>query len=245
MKEFLNLPVVGPDQALQQVEKSDLSPAQAALSRKLIQESRSFLYRFKDTNEQLLILDVIRFLNHRIETPLMQMIGEELSQKIAPFEPDLILTAPSSGNIPAFATAWNLPTKPPVIYAPKGTPITMKDGEVYQASSRSYTHGGTVDLTVAKECLPSNLKVAICDDFLDTGKTAADLAQIVTAAGSTVVAFFFVIEKPFAGRETLLATGFTNEQIISLITIESMQPGKLKLAGFDSWFTLRRNGNSL
>ena len=168
----------------------------------------------------------------------MAAIGAELAEKITPCNPDIILTAPSSGNIPAITTALHLNTQPDVVYAPKGVPITMT--EVYQAKSRSYTHGKSVDLTVAKDCLLPNQRVAICDDFLDTGKTAEDLLNIVKQAQSVVTCFFFVIEKPFGGRQQLKSLGYSDEQIISLIKIDSLRPGKLKLNGFEAWFSLKR-----
>lgn len=238
MDDFPNLSVLAPTAVLQAISASTLTRAQKLLSASLVTQSRSFNFTLE--GKELLILDVTHFLNHRINTKLMEAIGEELAQTIAPCDPDLILTAPSSGNIPAVATALQLPKKPDVLYAPKGMPITMEAGKVYQANSRSYTYGKSVNLTVAHDCLPKGSKVAICDDFLDTGKTGVDLNTIVTQAQAHTVCFFFLIEKPFGGRELLKKAGFNDSQIISLITIESMRPGKLKLAGFNYWFELAR-----
>ncbi|OGG04137.1 hypothetical protein A2Z33_03165 [Candidatus Gottesmanbacteria bacterium RBG_16_52_11] len=239
MRDYPDLPVLQPNEALQSISASVLSRAQKLLAASLVTQSRSFVHTLKDIGEDLLILDVTHFLNHRINTRLIDAIGEELAEKVAMFSPDLILTAPSSGNIPAIATASHLPNQPDIIYAPKGTPITMT--QVYRASSRSYTHGKSVDLTVARDCLPADTRVAVCDDFLDTGRTGMDLTDIITQAKAVVAVFFFVIEKPFGGRDSLKAAGFADEQIISLIQIDSMRPGKLKLAGFDSWFQLTRS----
>lgn len=238
MDDYLQLPIIGASKALEVISSSALSKAQKLLAASLVTQSRSFEYFMNNSQESLLILDVTHFLNHKISTRLMEAIGEELGKMIAPSEPDIILTAPSSGNIPAIATALHMESKPEIIYAPKGMPITMT--EVYQSQSRSYTHGKSVDLTVAKDCLPAHQKVAICDDFLDTGKTGIDLLEIVKQAKSEVTCFFFVIEKPFGGRELLRKAGFSDEHILSLIKIESMRPGKLKLSGFDYWFELVR-----
>lgn len=238
MDDFPNLPLAPPKQALEIISASSFSRAQKLLAASLVTQSRSFNYELE--GQDLLILDVTHFLNHRINTRLMEAIGEELAYAISIFDPDLILTAPSSGNIPAIATALKLPKKPDVIYAPKGMPITMEEGKVYQAQSRSYTHGKSVFLTVANDCLPKGAKVAICDDFLDTGKTGVDLNTIVLQAQAQTKCFFFLIEKPFGGRALLKKEGFADEQIISLITIESMRSGKLKLAGFNYWFELAR-----
>jgi xanthine phosphoribosyltransferase len=238
MEDFPNLPIKNPHESLQKISQSALSRGQKLLLASLIAQARVFIYRFPNTTEDLLILDVTHFLNHRINTKLITAIGEELATAISIFNPELILTAPSSGNIPAIATATQLPNMPDIIYAPKGMPITINDA--YQSKSRSYTHGGSVDLTVSRDCLPANTKVAICDDFLDTGKTALDLINIVKQAQANISALFFVIEKPFGGREELIKSGIPNEQIISLIKIDSMRPGKLKINGFDFWFELTR-----
>ena len=168
MEDYPKLPILSSSDSLEAISSSSFSRAQKLLASSLVTQARSFECQMPDTNNTLLILDVTHFLNHRINTKLIEAIGEELAEAISIFTPSLILTAPSSGNIPAIATALHLPAKPDVIYAPKGMPITMTD--VYQAQSRSYTHGKTVDLTVAKDCLPDGATIAICDDFLDTGK---------------------------------------------------------------------------
>ncbi len=238
MEDYPDLPIAQPKEALQMISASALSRGQKLLSSSLVTGSRSFTYTPSDASQSFLVLDVTHFLNHRINTRLLMAIGEELAVAASILEPDIILTAPSSGNIPAIATAIHLSPMPDVIYAPKGIPITMR--QVYQAQSRSYTHGKVVDLTVAKDCLPEGSRVLICDDFLDTGKTALDLVTIAYQAGATVVGFCFVIEKPFGGRAALRDAGFADSQIISLLAIDSMRPGKLKVAGFNYWFELTR-----
>lgn len=238
MEDYPNIPIIEPKEALQTISSSPLSRAQKLLASSLVTQGRSFIFTPKESGESFLVLDVTHFLNHRINTKLLMSIGEELGAAVTMLQPDIILTAPSSGNIPAIATAIHLDPTPDVIYAPKGQPITIE--EAYHATSRSYTHGKSVDLTVAKDCLPTGARVLICDDFLDTGKTAVDLLHIVAEAGSIPVGFCFVIEKPFGGREKLKESGFTDGQIISLLTIDSMRPGKLKIEGFDAWFALVR-----
>lgn len=238
MDDYAHLPLLSSADALRVISEAPISVAQKLLSSSLITQSRSFVYT-PEGKESFLVLDVTHFLNHRINTKLIAAAGEELAALLTPFDPDIILTAPSSGNIPAITTALCMPRRPDVIYAPKGTAITMTD--VIQAHSRSYTHGGEVNLTVAKDCFPPGARVAIGDDFLDTGRTVVDLINIVSQAQGAAVAFFFVIEKPFGGRALLREAGFVDEQIISLIKIDSMRPGKLKLHGFDSWFSLVRS----
>ena len=152
MNDFPSLAILAPKEALNAISRSHYSRAQKLLASSLVTQSRSFIHHVKDTGENLLILDVTHFLNHRINTKLIASIGEELAQSISLFQPDLILTAPSSGNIPSIATAIHMDPMPDILYAPKGQPITISDA--YQAKSRSYTHGASVDLTVATDCLP-------------------------------------------------------------------------------------------
>lgn len=238
MEDYPDLPIIEPKDALQLISSSGLSRAQKLLASSLVTQSRSFIYTPQGSTESLLVLDVTHFLNHRINTKLLVTIGEELAAAASILTPDIILTAPSSGNIPAIATAIHLDPPPDIIYAPKGQPITID--EAYHATSRSYTHSKVVDLTVSKDCLPQGARVLICDDFLDTGKTSLDLVAIAQQAGATPVGFCFVIEKPFGGRAAIRNAGFAESQIISLLTIDSMRPGKLKLRGFDAWFSLVR-----
>jgi len=238
MRDFARLPTAAANDALRMISDADITLAQKLLSSSLVTQSRSFLYHMKENPQPLLVLDVTHFLNHRINTRLIQAIGEELALRVADLQPDVILTAPSSGNIPAIAIAQNLEHFPDVIYAPKGVPITMT--ETYQTTSRSYTHGAEVPLVVARDCLSPGTRVLICDDFLDTGKTATDLLDIIRSADAVPVGCAFVIEKPFHGRETIRAAGIDDSHVHSLVSIESMRPGKLKIAGFDYWFSLVR-----
>jgi xanthine phosphoribosyltransferase len=238
MEDYPFLPLLAPQEALKVISSSPHSKAQKLLAASLVTQGRIFTYRFPKTIDDLMILDVTHFLNHRINTKLLMAIGEELAAETSLFTPNLVLTAPSSGNIPAVATASFLPGIPDVIYAPKGLPITMQ--EIYQAKSRSYTQGKSVYLTVAKDCISPESRIAICDDFLDTGNTALDLLSIVKQAGAQAICAFFVIEKPFGGREALVRAGIPNEAIISLVKIDSLRPGKIKLYGYDYWFELVR-----
>ncbi len=238
MKDYPELPVTEAKAALQLISSSDYSRAQKLLASALVTQSRSFEYHLKGSESPLLVLDVTHFLNHRINTRLIDAIGEELAFMVANLQPDIILTAPSSGNIPSVAIAANLPSMPDIIYAPKGMPITIQDA--YKTQSRSYTHGMSVPLVVAKDCLPPGSRVLICDDFLDTGKTTTDLLAIIREANAIPVGCVFVIEKPFLGRERVKQAGFRDDEIYSLVTIDSMRPGKLKLKGFNYWFSLVR-----
>lgn len=238
MEDFPDLPVVPPNKALEIISASVLSRAQKLLSASLVTQAVIVPFRYPKSSKELLNIDVSHFLNHRVNTKLIGAIGEELAAAISLFTPDLVLTAPSSGNFLALAAATFLPGIPDVIYAPKGMPINQNNA--YQIRSHSYTHGKQVQLSVATDCLPPGSKVAICDDFLDTGRTTMELMDITTQAMAQTVTAFFVIEKPFNGRQNLISVGIPSEAIISLIRIDSMRPGRIKLSGFDYWFEMTR-----
>jgi xanthine phosphoribosyltransferase len=238
MQDFPNIPVIPPQDALKIISASPISKAQKLLTSSIITQARIFPFRYPKTHKDLLTIDVSHFLNHRVNTKLINAIAEEMAAQISLFTPDLILTAPSTGNFLALATAAYLPGIPDVIYTPKGASINQDNA--YQTRSHSFVHGKKVKLMISTECLPPLSKVAVCDDFLDTGETIINLIDIITQANARVVTAFFVIEKPFGGRETLTRAGIPPEAVVSLIKIESLRPGKLKLEGFDYWFELIR-----
>jgi len=238
MEDYLNLPLLLPPEALALISSSAMSRAQKLLSASLVTQSLITPYRYPKSHKDILNIDVSHFLNHRINTKLIGAIGEELAQEISLFTPDLVFTAPSSGNFLALATATFLPGIPDVIYAPKGIPLSQNTA--YQINSHSFRYGKKVKLSVAADCLPTGAKVAICDDFLDTGRTMMELMDIISQAQARTVTAFFVIEKPFNGRSNLVSLGIPNEAIVSLVKIDSLRPRKIKLAGFNYWFELMR-----
>lgn len=238
MEDYLSLPVLEPSESLQIISDSPLSRAQKLLSASLVTQSLISPFRYPGNHRDILNIDVSHFLNHRINTKLIGAIGEELAAQVSLFTPDLVFTAPSSGNFLALASATFLPGIPDVIYAPKGTPLTQNTA--YQADSHSFRHGKKVQFSVAADCLPPGARVAVCDDFLDTGRTVMELMEIVRIAQAQTICAFFVIEKPFHGRQNLIQLGIPDQAIVSLVKIEAMRPGKIKLAGFDCWFGLKR-----
>lgn len=203
MNEYPRIPIIEPKEALQMISTASQTVAQKLLASSLVTQSRSFV---DDKNFQ--VLDVTHFLNARINTKLLQAIGEELALIVSSFEPNIIFT--TSGNISSLSIALNIPQRPDVIYAQDSMHLT------------------------------EGMRVIICDDFLDTGKSTLDLLQKIHDANCVPIGFCYVLEKPFSGRQVLLEAGFTDNQIVSLVTIDSMRPGKLKLNGYDSWFSLLR-----
>ena len=174
------------------------------------------------------ILKIDHFLNHRIEPAFMTALGRALAERIAPFAPDLVLTAEASGIAPALVTALALDV--PLVYAKKYAPVVEPP-----ALSRivpSPTKGGEMRLVVAARYLAPGARVALVDDFLANGKTALALSEIVAEAGATTVVAGFFVEKLFQhGRGPLVDLGIP---IATLAQVERLSAGRVIIAGVDA-----------
>ena len=147
------------------------------------------------------ILKVDSFVNHQVDSILMEACGEELARRFAGIGATKVLTAEISGIAPALMTAKFL--KLPVVYARKSKPVTMPD-QVYLTLAPSHTKGRMVELIVSPEYLANGEKVLIIDDFLASGATILGLARLAKAAGADLVGIGALIEKTFeGGREVL------------------------------------------
>lgn len=171
------------------------------------------------------IVRIDHFLNHRIEPLFMRDLGQAMAERIHHFQPDLILTAESSGIAPALATASVLNL--PLVYAKKYTP----DGPPPPLARiiASPTRGNEIMLRVAEGYLTAGMRVALVDDFLARGGTALALADIVAEAGAELVVAGFVVEKQFQdGRAGLVQRG---RPIATLAQIMQLQAGRVVMAG--------------
>ncbi len=171
------------------------------------------------------ILKIDHFLNHRIEPAFMAAMGRALAERIAPFAPDVLLSAEASGIAPALATALALDI--PLVYAKKYAPVVEPP-----ALSRvvpSPTKGGETRLVVAARYLTAGMRVAIVDDFLANGRTALALSEIIADAGAQTVVAGFLVEKLFQqGRAGLLERGIP---IVTLAQVARLEGGQVIMAG--------------
>lgn len=150
------------------------------------------------------ILRIDHFLNHRIEPAFMAAMGEALAARLAPFQPDLILTAEASGIAPALAVSSALGV--PLLYAKKYAPVV--EPPALSRLVTSPTKGSDYRLVIASRFLAAGTRVALVDDFLANGRTAVALAEMAIEAGCRVVAAGFIVEKRFqGGRGPLEALG--------------------------------------
>lgn len=138
------------------------------------------------------IIGMTSFLNHQVDAPLLKWVGEEFARRFKLLEPTKILTAETSGLLPAISMAMALGI--PMVYARKQRPVTMVE-EPYVAEAESHTKGGKVRLFVAPEFLLATDRAVIIDDVLATAVTSLALANIVQQSGATLVGVGAVIEK--------------------------------------------------
>ncbi len=164
------------------------------------------------------ILKVDGFINHQLDSQLMQAIGQEFAHCFGALQATKILTAETSGIAPALATGMALGL--PVLFARKHQPLTMAPNP-YRQVAESHTHGRQVELIVSPEFLLSSDRVLIVDDFLATAQTIHALVKLVEQSGAQLVGIGAVIEKAFEGGRAALE--YLNVPVCSLAVIERVE----------------------
>ena len=168
------------------------------------------------------IIKVDGFLNHRIDTELMDHIAEEFGKHFNMDEVTMILTAEASGIALAAVCAYKYGI--PMVYAKKAKSDNIEGG-LYQSDICSYTYKKKVTLLVSKEWMSADDKVLIIDDFMANGEAMRGLCDIVEAAGATLVGIGCAVEKGFQGGGDRLRAAGVN--LKSLAIIESAEPGNI------------------
>lgn len=165
------------------------------------------------------VLKVDSFLNHQMDTELIDEIGRELYRRFKDCGVTKILTIEASGIALAYATArcFGLP----FVFAKKSKSVNI-DGDVYVAEVESFTHKCTNRVIVSKKFLSPGERVLIIDDFLANGCALEGLISIVQAAGAEVAGIGIAIEKGFQeGGDRIRSLGYRLE---SLAIVEAMDP---------------------
>lgn len=140
------------------------------------------------------VLKVDSFLNHQMDTMLMEEIGREFKRRFGHKPVTKVLTIEASGiGIAAFvAREFGVP----MVFAKKTQSINL-DGEMYVAEVESFTHKNKNQVIVSKKYLNEGEHVLIIDDFLANGCALQGLISIVESAGAVVEGCGIVIEKGF------------------------------------------------
>ena len=165
------------------------------------------------------IIKVDGFLNHRVDTELLEHIADEFGRRFDMSRVTVILTAEASGI--ALATVVAHRFGKPMIFAKKAKSDNIEGG-LYQSDIYSYTYKKKVTLLVSKEWLSSSDRVLIIDDFMAKGYAMQGLIDIVKAAGAELVGIGVAVEKGFQhGGDALREKGYP---IHSLAVIEEATP---------------------
>ncbi|MCI9121065.1 MAG: xanthine phosphoribosyltransferase [Oscillibacter sp.] len=168
------------------------------------------------------IIKVDGFLNHRVDTGLMERIADEFGRHFNMDGITVILTAEASGIALASIVAQRF--QKPMIFAKKAKSDNIEGG-LYQSDIFSYTYKKKVTLLVSKEWLHAEDKVLIVDDFMANGEAVRGLCDIVEAAGAELVGIGCAVEKGFQGGGDRLREAGVN--LHSLAVIESAKPGNI------------------
>lgn len=142
------------------------------------------------------IIKVDGFLNHRVDTKLMEEIAEQFAEIFDISKITAVLTAEASGIPVASICAHKFGV--PLIFAKKAKSDNIENG-LYKSELFSYTYRKTVTMIVSTEWLKPEDHVLIIDDFMAMGNAVTALIDIVGQAGCTLEGIGVVVEKGFQG----------------------------------------------
>ena len=166
------------------------------------------------------VLKVGSFLNHQLDTALLDEMGAEWARLFAGKPINKILTIKASGIGIACIAARHF-NNAPVVFAKKAKSINLT-GDQYMTKVQSFTHGKVFDVIVEKRLLTPQDHVLIIDDFMAMGAAMNGLLELCEQANVTVEGIGIAIEKGFQpGGKQLRERGY---QVESLAIIESMDP---------------------
>ena len=140
------------------------------------------------------ILKVDSFLNHQIDTVLLEELAREWKRLFKNEEITKVLTIEASGIALACFVAKEFGC--PLVFAKKAQTRNIA-GDVYTAKVESFTHGRIYDVILSKQFLSSDDKVLVIDDFLANGAALLGLIKLIHDAGATIVGAGIAIEKAF------------------------------------------------
>lgn len=169
------------------------------------------------------IIKVDNFLNHQVDTSLLNEVGKEFKKIFSEEKVDKILTAEVSGIAIAAIIAQYF--KVPMVFARK-TESKNLDKETYESEVYSYTKDKNYKIRVSRKYLREGENILIIDDFLANGKAVEGLIDIVNKAKCKLIGVGVVIEKGFqVGGKNIREKGIRLE---SLAIIESIENGEFR-----------------
>ena len=164
------------------------------------------------------IVKVDGFLNHRVDTRLLEDIADEFAKYFDTSKITVVLTAEASGI--ALATICAQKYGVPMLFAKKAKSINI-DGSVYCVDVESFTHKNISQVIVSKKYLGPDDHVFIIDDFMANGCAMSGLIEICNMAGATVEGIGIAIEKGFqGGGDKLRERGFRVESLARIADMD-------------------------
>ena len=160
------------------------------------------------------IVKVDGFLNHRIDTILLEEIAKEFKRRFGDLDVSLILTAEASGIALATITAKEFGV--PMVFAKKAKSDNIEGG-LYASDIFSYTYKKKVTLLVSKEWISSSDRVLIIDDFMANGEAMRGLCDIVREAEAELVGIGIAVEKGFQRGGDRIREAGINIQSLAII----------------------------
>ena len=171
------------------------------------------------------VLKVDSFLNHQIDTALIDKCGAEWYNLFKDEGVTKILTIDGSGIGIACIVARHFGV--PVLFAKKSSSVNKISDEFYATKVVSFTHGHEYNVVAKKEFLKADDRILIIDDFLANGSAMKALIALCKIAGATVVGCGAAVEKSNqVGGSDIRRMGYRVE---SLARISSMSDdGKIE-----------------
>ena len=147
------------------------------------------------------VLKVDSFVNHQMDVPFLDRLGEEFYRLFKEAHITKILTIEASGIGIACLTARHFGV--PVVFAKKSKSSNI-GSELYAAGVDSFTHGNRNTVVVSAEYLKAGDRILIIDDFLATGSALMGLWSLCDQAGAQVQGCGILIEKLYQGGGELV-----------------------------------------
>lgn len=168
------------------------------------------------------IIRVDMFLNHALDIPLIEDLGNTLAKKFKGDRVSKVLTAESSGIPLALFAARALGV--PAVYAKKFQTGYI-DPDVYSTEVHSFSMEKAFTLRVSRPYLTSEDNVLLVDDILSSGQAMLGLMDLVSQAGGEVAGLGVAIEKSsMDGGRILRQMGIRVE---ALVTIDRVEDGTI------------------
>ncbi len=168
------------------------------------------------------ILKVDSFINHQVDTKLIDELGEYFSKKFTGVTK--ILTIETSGIAFGVGVAryYNYV---PLVFAKKSKSKIVDENNLYTTVVDSFTKGTSNVVSVDRRFLSENDKVLIVDDFMAEGNASIGLIDLCKQANAEVVGVAIVIEKGFQnGRKRLEELGVRVESAVIVDRFENGVP---------------------